>query len=185
MATRRLFVAIPLSEQIIDTIDTMIPQRGPREIRWTERENLHFTLSFLGDREDEELEDICNTIEQIAAKQWPFVMRFQGYKTMYKNRKPSMIWATFRESESYNEFSAEYGKALDGDLRNEPIPHITLGRIRSNAGSFVRAPKMNHITPFELDVEKIQLWESEFGDNGISYKILRTFDMRPEEDDVE
>jgi len=67
MSTRRLFVAIPLPEEAKDDLMATMPLRDRnRDIRWTERENLHFTLSFLGDREEEELESIYAKIEEIA-----------------------------------------------------------------------------------------------------------------------
>jgi len=184
MSTRRLFVAIPLPEEAKDDLMATMPLRDRnRDIRWTERENLHFTLSFLGDREEEELESIYAKIEEIAGDRFPFRMTFKGFKTMYKDKKPSMVWAVFRDSPSYLEFAADFGDALDGDKRNEPIAHVTLGRVRSRADRFVRTPKMNHITPFELDIEKIELWESKFGENGISYSVIKSFDMRPEPED--
>lgn len=180
MSTRRLFVAIPLSEEIKNELEATIPQGDSRDIRWTKRENLHFTLTFLGDREEDELKDIKDQIASLAAERFPFVMRFKGFKTMYKNRKPNMVWAVFRDSPSFVEFSGEFANQLDGDKRNEPIPHVTLGRVRSNTRGFVRTPKMIHITPFELDVEQIELWESKFDDDGISYHLIEKFNMRPE-----
>ena len=185
MSTRRLFVAIPLPDDVKDDLLATIPESRNRDIRWTDRENLHFTLSFLGDREEEELDEICETIREIASERYPFRMQFKGFKTMYKNRKPSMVWAVFRESPSYLEFASEFGEALEGDKRNEPIAHVTLGRVRKNTRGFVRTPKMIHITPFELDVERIELWESHFGEDGISYSIIESFDMKPEPEEEE
>jgi 2'-5' RNA ligase len=186
MSTRRLFVAIPLSEEVKDDLLSTIPfEVRNRDLRWTERENLHFTLSFLGDREEEDLDEICAKIEEISSNRFPFRMVFKGFKTMYKNRKPSMVWAVFRESPSYVEFAAEFSEALDGDKRNEPIAHVTLGRVKSNAGKFVRTPKMHHITPFEMDIEHVELWESKFDDNGISYSIIKEFRMKPEPEEEE
>jgi len=186
MTTRRLFVAIPLPEDVKDDLMATMPlQVRNRDIRWTERENLHFTLSFLGDREEDELDSICEKIAEIASSRFPFRMTFKGFKTMYKNKKPSMVWAVFRDSPSYIEFAADFGDDLDGDKRNEPIAHVTLGRVRNKADRFVRTPKMNHITPFEMDVERVELWESKFGDEGISYSIIKDFDMRPEPEEEE
>ncbi|MBI1183640.1 RNA 2',3'-cyclic phosphodiesterase [bacterium] len=185
MSTKRLFVAIPLPDDVKDELLSTIPTQHNRDIRWTEKENLHFTLSFLGDREESELEQIYAEIRQIAGDRFPFRMVFKGFKTMYKNRKPSMVWAVFRESPSYTEFAAEFGENLDGDKRNEPIAHVTLGRVKSNASKFVRTPKMQHIVPFELDIDKVELWESKFDDRGISYSILETFPMKPEPEEDE
>lgn len=181
MSTRRLFVAIPLSEDVKDDLLSTIPfEVRNKDLRWTERDNLHFTLSFLGDRAEEDLDGICAKIEEIASNRFPFRMVFKGFKTMYKNRKPSMVWAVFRESPSYVEFAAEFSEVLDGDKRNEPIAHVTLGRVKSNAGKFVRTPKMHHITPFEMDIEHVELWESKFDENGISYLLIKEFQMKPE-----
>ena len=157
MSTKRIFVAIPLSEAIKDELEATIPDTRTRDLRWTSRENLHFTLCFVGDREEEELEEIYQKVIQLASERYPFQMRFKGFKTMYKNRKPSMVWAVFRESDSYDEFSADFSKLLDSNSLNEPIPHVTLGRIRNNASGFIRTPKMNHIVPFEMDVENVEI----------------------------
>lgn len=185
MSTKRLFVAIPLNEDIKDALMSTIPSTRTRELRWTSRENLHFTLSFIGDREEEQLEEIKATVAEISASRYPFSLKFKGFKTMYKNRKPSMVWSVFRDSDSYDEFSAEFTNALDGDSINEPIPHVTLGRVRNNASGFIRTPKMNHITPFEMDVEQIELWESKFGEDGVTYNLIERFDMKPEPNEVE
>ena len=42
---------------------------------------------------------------------------------------------------------------------------------------------MHHIVPFELDIDKIELWESKFDENGISYSIIKEFNMKPEPDE--
>ena len=88
MATRRLFLAIPLPEYAKEDLRSTIPSIRNRDIRWTEPENLHFTLSFLGDREEEELEGIYEKITEIASRRFPFRMTFKGFKTMYKHTKP-------------------------------------------------------------------------------------------------
>lgn len=185
MSTKRIFVAIPLSDEIKDELLSTIPEGRNPSIRWTSKENLHFTLCFIGDRTEEEIEGICERITEIAANRYPFIMKFKGFKTMYKNRKPSMVWSVFRESDSYDEFSAEFAHELDGDSINEPIPHVTLGRVRRNANGYVRTPKMHHIVPFEMNVDQVELWESKFGDEGVSYSLLRSFDMKPEPQEEE
>ncbi|MBI3141369.1 MAG: RNA 2',3'-cyclic phosphodiesterase [Bacteroidetes bacterium] len=185
MPTKRLFVAIPLPEYVKDDLLSTIPRGQNRDIRWTDRDNLHFTLSFLGDREEADLDDLCNQVAAIAANRYPFRMVFKGFKTMYKDRRPSMVWAVFRESPSYLEFAAEFGNAMGGDLHTEPIAHVTLGRVRASAGKFARTPKMNHIVPFELDIDHIELWESKFGDYGINYSLIKRFEMRAEPMDDE
>lgn len=176
--TRRLFISVPVPNTISTTLLSAASHaQNTRGVRITKRENIHLTLSFLGDREEEDLAKIKDQIAEIVSLRDKFSLVFRGYKTIFKDGKPKMIWAIFHDCPEFTDLSLNLSHSLNGDLENEPIPHITLARLRSAPGQRINIPKMDIIKPFKIEVDKVELWESSFTDKRIEYSVLSGFDL--------
>jgi 2'-5' RNA ligase len=75
----RLFVAVDIDDAIRERISRFLEGvRGfAEEARWVRPESLHVTLKFIGEKSEEEVENIKRTMETIEAD--AFEMSIRGY----------------------------------------------------------------------------------------------------------
>lgn len=135
----RTFVAVPLSEAQrlrLEKLRQELMHRLP-DIKWTEPENLHVTLAFLGEIDDVLLPRVCSltqtAIDALALA--PFVMSLSGLGCFPHERRPRVLWVGIdaggdqltRLHEALSERFLELG------CRHEDrrfTPHVTLGRTK-------------------------------------------------------
>ncbi|MFP4053985.1 MAG: RNA 2',3'-cyclic phosphodiesterase [Phycisphaerae bacterium] len=145
MATRT-FVAIDLSPDVCDALDQAgrrIGQPPGSKIRWTPARNMHLTLAFLGNVDDDVLADVCRTTRDVAARARPIEMTVRGIVPVPPaGRRLRMFWTGVEETEPR---LAPLVDDLQGAL--EPLgfppetrafrPHVTVARVRftRNAGA--------------------------------------------------
>lgn len=127
----RLFIAILLDEAVKDGICSVTEQMRAHSIRgnFTRRENLHLTLSFLGETPEKQLPALRGVMKSAAGE--PFVLDFGGlgyfshreghlyYLEVFKNPALFSLQSRLRDALSQAGFPAE-----DKAFR----PHLTLGR---------------------------------------------------------
>ncbi len=109
---------------------------GGAKIRWVARENLHVTMNFLGDVEEDALKEVCQAVQRGARKVPPFDFSIRGLVLIPPaGRRLRMIWAAVRDPEG--QMAKLYGKLSDEleglGFRRETRPfrpHITLARIK-------------------------------------------------------
>lgn len=139
IAVIRAFVGVridPQTAQKISEVQSQLKRKLPG-VRWVGRENLHFTLKFLGPIEEAKRELITEALEG-ALKLFPrFSILARGIGVFPDIRKPRVLWVGL-EGSSLAPLATEVEKAL------EPIgferekrgfkPHLTVGRWRSFDG---------------------------------------------------
>ena len=147
----RAFIAIPLKEDIKQTLFDIQQQCRQRSKKgnFTEKENFHMTLHFLGEVTTEDIEDLKQAI----------------YETAIRNREEKgVVWVgteqnkiLFRLFESLQKGLTKQGFARD---RKKLSPHITLAREVVPYGSFVQMQKSVVVEQKQIEVDCITLFES-------------------------
>ncbi|WP_158247281.1 RNA 2',3'-cyclic phosphodiesterase [Geothermobacter hydrogeniphilus] len=133
---RRSFIAIPLPEEYKKHLEAVQRQIGAilPPIRWSRFDNLHLTLRFLGDRNEETLEQVAVSMLSVARLSAAFEIHFQQLGAFPTPRRARVIWLG---PDSLMQLTRLHRK-LDDALRSCGIPpdekpfrpHLTLGRIR-------------------------------------------------------
>ena len=140
----RTFLALDLNDSVLDALQAVraaVP-KGAGNIRWTRRENLHVTLHFLGDVEDDVIPDVCGATAEVARQVAPFHFDLGGVAARPSRGPLRMIWANVTDPTGELAVLHELlGEALAGiGMRTEMRqfrPHITLARIRGGRDSAV------------------------------------------------
>jgi 2'-5' RNA ligase len=139
---QRTFLALDLDEATLDRLEA-----ARRELavsgslaRWVGRENLHLTLTFLGDVPDEMLAQVCDLTAGAAGFVQPFEYGVRGLQAVPPAGPLRMIWADVLEPSLHlAELQANLAAAMAGlGLRQEERafrPHITLARIKGGQGA--------------------------------------------------
>ncbi len=177
--TQRLFVSISLPIQWQDIFAEYCKQFSVREVRWTPKENIHITMCFLGDVEEEHIEEIKEKLKKLCAYTEPFSLSFENISFAPPGMSPRMLWAMFRESDAYARLVKDTQEMLRSFLSVEPhkdvIPHATLARFRNSA--LAQEIDITKSLPelASFDVRSVELVESRLDPPDVRHEKLETF----------
>ena len=132
----RLFVAIRPPEEIRDLlIDAM--DDSP-ELRWVGDEQLHLTLRFIGDVDDNIAHEVASMLGRV--KRGAFELYMEGL-TSFGGRKPRAVVASVAPAQALLDVQAEHERLMQR-IGLEPegrkfTPHVTLARLRESSSQQV------------------------------------------------
>lgn len=135
----RVFVAIDLDDGIRAAIACFL--EGVRgfapEARWVRPESLHVTLKFIGEKSDEEVKAIKNSLATIQAP--AFDLSFRGCGYFPSARSARVFWIGVEADERLNSLAAAVDETLEGlNIPKEEhgyTPHLTLARCGGSRGN--------------------------------------------------
>ena len=166
-----LFVAVWPPDEVLDRL-TELPRREADGLRWTEREQWHVTLRFLGPVDDvapvvEALAGVGGLVGPASAVMGPAVGRFgprilQVPVAGLDDIAAAVVGAT-----------AHLGKPPD-DRRFSG--HVTLARVARNAKADLRSLTGASVEA-EWDVGDVCLVESRLSPKGARYEVVERFGL--------
>lgn len=178
----RLFFAIPLSEETIDSINAQIyqsPAFKALAIRPTSRQNMHLTLQFLGDTEERKLPLLQNCLNSVRID-IPSSMKFSEIGYFPNGNAPRVVWLGIQKNSGLNsvyyqltDALRESGFTID---KKRFVPHITLSRISEwdrrerNFSALTELGKQLHI--YETPLSPIVLYKSDLKPTGAVYSVI-------------
>jgi 2'-5' RNA ligase len=176
----RLFLAIELPPDLLDTLETAIaPLRAELpDIAWVPPIKRHLTLKFLGDVADQKLGRVVAMTDGVARKHRAFSMQLGGIGAFPNFRRARVVWIGV-EHEARLEL-LHHDLELAGEAEGFEIegrafrPHVTLARIRSpleleRARRLARAARRIDFSA-TVDVGEITLFESTLAQSGATYR---------------
>lgn len=126
----RLFVALDPPESVRREVGKI--SRDVRGARWTPTHQIHLTLRFIGEADEERFRRIRESL--FAVRREPFPLRLQGVGRFPPRGAPRILWAGVDPEEPVRELSEKIERALQGagvDPESRPVsPHLTLARLR-------------------------------------------------------
>lgn len=183
---KRIFIAINLPEDVrTGLVEYQNRQKDVIPASWTKPENLHITLSFIGDAEEEGIPKIKQIIQNSIAGQKSFFIKLG--KISYgppKKIPPRMIWAIGEKSEEFNLLCDKLEEALASSPKirfkpenKENILHITLARIKEWEWRRIEPderPEVEEDINLSFEVKSIELMESKLKRAGAEYITLES-----------
>lgn len=178
---KRLFLGIPLPASLHPLIDELRERyRDLSDIRWIPDQNIHLTVCFLGDIDEEKIPELIFQLKEVMKGQHPFSLSWDRFFLAPTLRHPSMIWVRFSEEKDWYEFIATVQKAVRRFMDREPeerkqIPHATVARFKNPflgkkiQWSEVVIPKEPWI------ITDCMLYESQLSSEGSKYTVVETF----------
>jgi len=173
---KRCFIAIDVSDEARTVVAEHLAslKRGFRDARvsWTKPENLHITLKFLGDVDDDVLQSL---IEQLSGLQnfEPFMLAL-GHPECFGKRVLAIAVNDTNGGLAALQDSVERICLRLGFERENRVfrPHITIGRIREQKGTtpLIAAHKTSRIKSVRFGVDSVVLYESKLGPGGSVYR---------------
>ncbi|HUO07218.1 MAG TPA: RNA 2',3'-cyclic phosphodiesterase [Phycisphaerae bacterium] len=191
----RLFIAIDIPSDIADKIAAIqrILADTKADIAWVSPANYHITIKFLGELDDALLPEITARMNRAAAEVPAFPLEAEGIdKLPEKGPTRVIISRILSPDQRLTKLhrlldSAIGGMGLPMDTR-VLVPHLTLGRVRSNHGinRLLRLLEKHDLDFFgSFPAEEVTLYRSLLGDGPAQYEPLHRAPLKPVEKHTE
>lgn len=199
----RIFTAINLPKEIKKKLVSHQKQWQNFPVRWTPSENLHITLVFIGDVNQEQLEQIKGVGKKVGEACSPFSVELYNITLGPPNSPPRMFWVegvcsdkseqkkppTHPKRSEKNRLQELHDKLEDSLVRVKNTglqekesrtykPHITLGRINQDEWKKMNSqPTINEEISMEVPVDSFEVMKSELKSSGAEYSIVESFSL--------
>ncbi len=185
----RLFIAVPISEELRKCASRVIADFSRRglDFKWTAPENIHLTLSFLGETPEARLPEVESALRAAAQGHEPFDLAFLGLGC-FEHRGKRILWmGTTEGAERLGELALSLNRKLlaagliaQKEAEQPYKAHLTLGRQRGPVNHQVFAEAMKDGAPgARVRVERIILFESRLSSLGPTHTELLSFPLKP------
>jgi 2'-5' RNA ligase len=133
----RLFIAVPLPQELTDRAAALLPPALPA-LKRVRPELMHITLAFLGWTPDEHLDAVVEAARAAATGHGAFDLAFAGAGRFPASGRPRVVWLGVGEgSDPLGRLAASVTAELRGrqlTFDDRPFaPHLTLARVRADA----------------------------------------------------
>ena len=183
---KRIFIAVKVEpgETLSELISTFKATLSKDSIKWTNPQNNHITLVFLGDTDEKMIEPICSMLHDQSKEASKFELVLKGSGVFRNMNDPRIIWTGIEPSEKLNYLNKVIVtglKKLNFKLEDRPFnPHLTLGRIihlndKETLNTLI-AQFQNNIIQI-VKVNEVVLYESILLQTGPVYKPLEIFSL--------
>lgn len=178
---RRVFAAVNLPEDVKRDLQKISQKFALPEVRLTPKDNLHFTLVFLGHISDDELLEVIGKTKAVAQRYRPFEIDFTKIDFGPPGKKPRMIWAEAEKNEKLARLKTELENALAGFIQKRENrafhPHLTLARFPEGL------LEQNDFQPFDINlsapIDAVEIMESILKRNELKYEALESVKLGP------
>jgi 2'-5' RNA ligase len=179
----RCFVSVNLEEESIIKRVTIFQKElvsnNERGINLVSPANLHYTLRFLGEVNDEAANEVISQLEKISYK--AFSVELNGIGVFPNSRMIHVVWIG-SASEELIELAKMVNSALKGIGKDEEkfLPHLTVARVKylNDKGRLLSYISSNSNSVFgSFKVDGFYLMKSELMPEGPKYTKLRKFSL--------
>ena len=173
----RLFVGIGMPETIRQRLALL--RGGLPTARWSDPDNLHLTLRFIGEVDRGLAEDIDTALAPIRCP--AFDLRLTGVGTFGSDRRIRQLWVGVQKTETLLRLQQKVDQALIrlglAPEARKYFPHVSLGRFRADPGErlggYLEANNVFSAGP--IPVEGFTLFESHLGGEDPHYVPLADY----------
>jgi 2'-5' RNA ligase len=183
---RRIFIAVKIDtgKNLLNIISNLKTGLKDERIKWTEIDNFHITLAFLGDTEEDKIKAIVTMLKSVCKGSGVFEIVIKGAGVFKNFNDPRVIWIGIETSEKLNHLyeSIKSGLKETGISLEERNfkPHLTLGRIKSIPDRDTLKTIIAGYDNLELqkqEVNEVILYESILSETGPVYKPVGRFGL--------
>ncbi|MFB6089126.1 MAG: RNA 2',3'-cyclic phosphodiesterase [Candidatus Aenigmatarchaeota archaeon] len=183
----RSFLGIGISENLkgkCTKIQEEIKKTGAN-VKLVERNNLHWTVKFLGEISNEETDILKEIMKKTVKNIKPIKVTANGLGTFPNLNYMKTIWVGVSQNEDkFIEILEKVNKKLEKNGfkkdKHEIKPHITLARVKTGKNKEELKKilhKMKHVNVGEMKINKIHLYESVLKPSGPTYNKIKSFHL--------
>ena len=183
----RLFVSIDLPETLTESVRAVQAEfEGASGLTFTDPSQVHVTLRFLGDVDEDELPEVTRAVAEAvaAADVEPFTATFGGLGVFPSLDYISVVWLGVTDGGEQMTRLFQRIESRVVDLGFEPerhafTPHVTLARMKHAGGKEHVQETVETLDPEvgSMPVEEVRLTESQLGREGPVYATVERFPL--------
>ena len=184
---KRLFAAIKVkpNNEFLEIFHGLKQDLKHEKIKWVEPHNLHLTLKFFGETEEDKIPEIVAALKSSVNNQNQFSFEISTLGIFGSRYNPKVIWAGLTNTDSLIKLEASVSSGLESigyiPDRQNFVPHLSLGRIKAlkdkdlfqNIIDDYKGEYFQHVF-----VEEIYLLESTLIKTGPIYTIIEKFNLK-------
>lgn len=187
----RTFIALELPKEIKDSLADIQEQlrASAADVKWVKPENIHLTLKFLGDINEQQLTQIISILEEIGRDKLSFDISLSTLGAFPKITFPRVIWVGIDKGDNETQ---DIAQVLEEKIAKVGIPredrpfssHITIGRLRSGLNREKLTKNLEGLQKNfgkykkEFLVTKITLFKSTLVPSGPIYETLKEANLK-------
>lgn len=177
----RTFIAVELDKEIKKVLSKIQDElkTTQADVKWVEPENIHLTLKFLGEVEENKIPKISQILKALSNQTKPFTIRLCELGTFPSPKYPRVVWIGITEGKTE---LLKLAELLEDSLVQLKFPkekrgfsaHFTLGRVRSGKNKDVLCQKLNtiQVPGLRQEIKSITLFKSTLTPKGPLYEKL-------------
>ena len=177
--TTRLFVAITPPESVVEELERLCV--GLPQTRWSDPDQLHVTLRFLGDVDGLVFEQVAEGLADVHFE--PFTLQLEGVGCFPPRGQPRVLWAGVTPKEPLVALRRSAERVMrDAKVQTEGrkyTPHLTVGRLMGTPVNrltrFLAAHALYRSEPFEVDA--FHLFSSRLHPDGAVHQLEYTYSL--------
>lgn len=175
MAKKRIFIAIPISEDVQKEILKWTKRYKKLPVRWLAGKNLHITL--IPPWYTDNVETVIKKLKKVECP--PFDIEFSKVSYGPDPKRPRLIWAEGTASESVVCLKDKLEKMLPEykSTYKEWLMHMTIARFDPDTFSSFPVKKIDEKVIWQDNIKTFVLMESHLSREGADYEILETFHL--------
>ncbi len=182
----RLFIGVHLSNQILNEIEKIHNNKHAKNlnIKWIKLENLHITLKFLGNVDENRVSEISETLKNTCKNFQKFNVTVKSIIPVKSIRHLRMIWAGIENASYITKIANELETNLEPlgfpKEEREYKAHINLSRIKKRINPDNLKPFFKEVEDYvlgEMEINRIVLFESQLLVTGAKYKELQSVEL--------
>lgn len=181
----RLFTALDLPVYARTWLGTLSDTRLAGA-RWLNPESLHLTLNFIGEVDDDLLDDLLDALDTVQAAPFPLQLAGVGRFPPSEQKAARVLWAGVMPNKPLMRLQADTAAAIQGAgfPLDDPIkpytPHVTLARMKPGRtprelNAYLRRHADAQVPAFTVGA--FHLYRSDLSPKGAVYTLIETFPL--------
>lgn len=178
---KRLFAAIKIhpSATYISLFNEISASLSHERIKWVEPGNMHLTLKFFGETQEDKIPSISLALQKAASGLKPFTLCIADTGIFGSRYDPKVIWFGIRPNAELQYLASNIFSQLEtvgwAHDRQNFVPHLTIGRMKDLKDKTLFQKILSAYHSVEIQEEKvfeINLYESILRREGPLYKTI-------------
>lgn len=174
----RLFIAIEIPDDIKNELTGL--QNNDNKIRWVPKEQMHLTLKFVGQLDQNQAEMLKSELRSIRFN--PFELKLEGVGFFPEKGAPRVYWTGVSRNDSLFELQemVEVAAVSAGAEKEKHSykPHVTLGRVKND--KIEKSELKSAGADYESRIFRVQnftLFESRLSPKGAIHNVVAEYPL--------
>ncbi len=179
----RTFIALDVAQSVRQEVERLLVglRCAGADVKWSNPQQIHLTLKFLGDTPSGQIPEIASVIERLAQRHAPLTLTVTTLGAFPDLRRPRIVWlGVDGDVDALHRLQNELEQRLSaiGIPHEERAfhPHLTLGRVRTPKRLQELVRRLSEPQELAFDVswqgDRIALFQSTLTPDGPIYRVL-------------